>query len=316
MGIYNLQLFFPFLVKEALMKKLIYFVVIILIFSSYNVFSQQAKDSDDSVQPLDVRIKGKAKDLVDIEKTPPEIEIDLESIVSSSAGMTEDLLEKGIVVPSKSDYEQFNYLGSNQATKPHLPDLSEPPLVRFLPRLSEIAVKHWELIITDEKGNSVRTLKGKGLPTRVIEWDGIDKKGEIINVGMLYSYRFVATDAHDNPSTVEGEPFILAALKYKKGKKIIIEVDNKKAFKEDSSEISEKAELILQKAIDILREYSHYPFKINLYVQDENSPLAREQMNSIKNLVAENLPLMPEEINTRLLKQQDRGTVTAFIITK
>jgi len=298
------------------MKRFIYFVIIVLIFTSYNVFSQQAKESDDSVQPLDVKIRGKAKDLVDVEKAPPEIDIDLESIVSSSAGMTENLLEKGIVVPSKSDYEQFNYLGSNQAAKPHLPDLSEPPLVRFLPRLSEIAVKHWELIVTDEKGNSVRTLKGKGLPTKVINWDGIDKKGEIINVGTLYSYRFVATDAHDNPYTVEGEPFILDALRYKKGKKIIVEIDNKRIFKEDSSEISEEAELILQKAIDILREYSHYPFKINLYVQDEDSPLAREQRDNIKNLIAKNLPLMPEEISIRLLKKQDRGAITALIITR
>ena len=299
-----------------MMKRFTYFLIIVLIFTSYNAFSQQAKESDDSVQPLDVRIKGKAKDLVDIEKAPPEIEIDLESIVSSSAGMTEDLLEKGIVVPSKSDYEQFNYLGSNQVTKPHLPDLSEPPLVRFLPRLSEIAVKHWELIVTDENGNSIRNIKGRGLPTKVIKWDGIDKKGEIINVGTLYSYRFVATDAHDNPYTVEGEPFILDALRYKKGKKIIVEIDNKRIFKEDSSEISEEAELILQKAIDILREYSHYPFKINLYVQDEDSPLAREQRDNIKNLIAKNLPLMPEEISIRLLKKQDRGAITALIITR
>lgn len=298
------------------MKKLIYFAIIVLIFTSYNAFSQQAKESDDSVQPLDVKIKGKAKDLVDIEKAPPEVDIDLESIASSSAGMTENLLEKGIVVPAKRDYEQFNYLRSNQAAKPHFPDLSEPPLVRFLPRLSEIAVKHWELIITDEKGNNVQTLKGSGFPTKIIKWDGIDKKGEIINVGALYSYRFVATDAHDNPYTVEGESFILDALRYKKGKKIIVEIDNRRVFKKDSAEISEEAELILQKTIDILREYSHYPFKIKLYVRDENSPLAREKRDNIRELIAKNLPLMPEEINIRLLKKQDRGTAIAFIVSR
>ena len=299
------------------MKKIISYVLISFCFTVIGNFAiAKTNTATESAEAMDITIKGKAKDIVDIEKETPQVNIELENIASSSADMVDNLLEKGVEVPDKKDFSQFNFMESNQVAQPHLPDISEPPLVKFYPKLSNISVKRWELIITDEKGDNIQTLKGDGVPTRTIKWDGINKKGEIIKVGILYSYRFVAIDTHNNPYTIEGEAFTLDALKYKKGKKIILEIDNKILYAKDEAEFSQDANLILEKTIDILREFSHYPFMIKLYVNDENSSLSRNRRDIIKTFISERLLLLPEEVEVRVLKKDKRGNITAFIILR
>ena len=99
-------------------------------------------------------------------------------------------------------------------------------------------------------------------------------------------------------------------------KRIIIEIANKLLYDEEKSEFSQKADLILQKIVDILREYSHYPFTIKLYVLDDNDPTARSKRDLLRTYISKHLLLLPEAVDIRISQKEERGLITAFTINR
>ncbi len=294
------------------MLKKVKWLVVILILLCFNCWAEESKET--KPEPIDVVIKGKAKDTIEIEKPKPDIEVNLEEVVPTYIEKTNELLKKEIEVPTERDYALFYNLNTDQISQPYLPDIAEPPLISFYPKITNISCIKWELIVTDEKGNTVKVISGKGKPNKIIEWDGIDKKGNIIKVGALYSYRFISIDKNENPTTLIGKSFKLDSLKYKEKGKIYIEISNNFLFGKEAAHINKNAKLTLEKVCDILRKYSSYPNKIRIYTDENDASVTTNQISLIKNFISKHLPLLEDEVDINTYPIEKRGSITAFII--
>lgn len=304
------------------MIKRIYFILVtlLLLFFAYSGASTEtaietSPKGDQASEGLsEIVIKGEAKDSVEIKKVPYEVEIRLEDIVSPTVEKTEALMKGGLDILTKDDFQQFTHLSSEQVIKPWLPSLPEPPLVEFRPKLSNLAIKKWKLVVTDEKGNIIRTLQDKGNSPETIEWDGRDERGRIIRVGTLYSFDFVAIDQDGKPHTTSGKPFQLWALKYKDKESINIEVANRILYTPDKSGFSKDGRLIIEKALDHLRQYSRYPFRVEICTDEADlSPWEKAKV-LLSDYISKNLIVRPEDLKINVVKGEYRGLTTCFII--
>ena len=264
----------------------------------------------------DVIIEGEAKDKIEIKKQPPEINIEAERLLDSSTEKTEELMQKDIVVPCESDFVAFNQLSSKQVVRPYLPDILTPPLISFYPRLSKGKIKGWELVVTDEQGRVVKAIKGKGIPKTVILWDGKDNKGKMIKVNTIYSYKFIAIDLNDKAHTTLGDSFQVDALMYKEKGKLKIELATKSIYPQNEAAFLKKGKLTIDKLIDILREYSRYPFSVEVLYEGgkEDFELVREKTKILIDYLAKELIMLPRDINSKI-KKKDREREEVIIFT-
>ena len=293
-----------------------------LIFLSYGeALTQEVLDTDISPRKeetseglSEVVIKGEAKDIIKVEKAPYQIEIKLENIVSPSIEKMEALMKGGVEILRQEDFQQFTRINSKQVIKPSLPSIPEPPLVTFHPKPSNLTIKKWKLTISDERGNIIRTLRGKGSPPQTIEWGGRDQGGRIIKVGTLYSYNFVAIDRDGRPHTTTGKPFQLWALKYDEKDSVNIEVANSVLFTSERDKFSEDGKLIMEKALDFLRQYSRYPFRIEIYTDEPDLSLWEKAKALLSEYISGSLILLPEELKIKVVRGEARGLTTRFII--
>lgn len=306
------------------MNKKICFILVTLwlIFLSNGMAStQEVLDTDtspgkeESSEGLsEVVIKGEAKDTVKVEKVPYQIEIKLEEVVTPSIEETESLMEGGLDILRQEDLRQFTCLNSKQVINPSLPPLPEPPLVTFHPQRSNLKIKKWNLTISDEKGSIIRNLQGKGSPPRTIEWDGQDERGKVIRVGTLYSYDFVAIDQDSRPHTTGGKPFQLWALKYDEKDSVNVEVANRVLYTSQRDEFSEDGKLIMDKAIDFLRQYSRYPFRIEIFTDEQDFSVWEKAKALLARYISGSMILLPEDLRISVKRRDSRGLTTCFII--
>jgi len=262
----------------------------------------------------EIVIKGEAKDTVEVDKAPYQIEIKLEEIVSPSIEETEALMKGGVEILRQEELKQFTRLNSKQVINPSLPFLPEPPLVTFHPGRSDLKIKRWELTISDDKGSIIRTLEGKGNPPGSIKWDGRDEKRKIIKVGTLYSYNFVAIDENGRPHTTSGKPFQLWALKYDEKDSVNIEVANRVLYTLERDKFSEDGKLIIEKTIDVLRQYSRYPFRVEICSDEPDLSVWEKAKALLLDHISKNLILLPEDLRINVVRGYGRGSTTSFII--
>ena len=272
------------------------------------------KGEETSEELSEVVIKGEAKDTVKVEKVPYQIEIKLEDIVSPSIEKMEALMKGGVEILRQKEFQQFTRLNSKQVIRPSLPSIPEPPLVTFHPRRSALKIKKWKMTISDERGNIIRTLQGKGSPPQAIEWSGRDERGRIIRVGTLYSYDFVAIDQDGRPHTSTGKPFQLWAVKYDEKESVNIEVANRVLYTSERDEFSENGKLIMEKALDFLRQYSGYPFRVEICTDKSDFSLWKKAKALLSDYISGSLILLPEELRINVVRGGGRGSTTHFII--
>jgi len=304
-----------------MVKKTFFILVTLsLIFLSYGealpqeVLDTSPRGEETSEGLSEIVIKGKAKDTIKVEKAPYQIEIKLEDMVSPSIEKPETVMKGGLEILRQKDLQQFTRLSSNQVIRPWLPSIPEPPLVTFHPKFSNLAIGKWKLVITDERGNIIRTLQGKGNPPQTIEWDGRDERGRIITVGTLYSYNFVAIDQDGKPHTTSGKPFQLWALRYDEKESINIEVANRVLYTSERDQFSEDGKLIIEKALDFLRQYSRYPFRIEIWTDEPDLSLWEKAKALLSDHISRNLILLPEDLKIKVIRGNSRGLTTCFII--
>lgn len=267
-----------------------------------------------SEQLGEVEITGEAKDKITIGKITPEIKIKIEDIVDSVTDKTEKLLEKGKPVPSEEDFEQFSRLASRQTAHPWLAEFAEPPLISFFPSISETTVKAWRLEVTDEQGNIIKTIRGRGNPVKKIVWDGRDKKDKIIKAGKHYSYRFITVDEFKISHTTLGRAFSLTNLRHRDRKNIYLEIENDFFFDEDR--IRPEAGELFNKVIDILREYSNYPFTVEFHTNDPRSELVKKRQLTVTRQIAHKMLLLSEDVRYSYPKIGKRGDIIRFVIQR
>jgi hypothetical protein len=168
--------------------------------------------------------------------------------------------------------------------------------------------------VSDEGGEVIKTISGKGVPPRMIPWDGRNERGGYITVGTLYSYQFVMYDEHGNAQTFPGEPFQLDALKYEQKGKVFIEFANDRLFATDLSSISPNMEGLWNRAIDIVRENSNKPLTVEMYADSVKSPLAEERRQALINSVSDATNIPAVDIRHKVDKITDRGNIVRLVM--
>lgn len=265
-------------------------------------------------QPLSETVKGQVKEQLDIQKPAPGIDLDVKEIVESGTAQTDKVLQEAKPIPSKEDFDTYAMLNSKQVLRPSLPLIPQPPLVTFYPGFSKVASKRWEFRVSDESGEVVKMIKGKGIPPRNIEWNGLNERGEFITVGTLYSYQFVTFDEHENASTFPGEPFQLDALMYKQKGKLVIEFANKKLFLDDQASFKPVMKGLWERAVDVVRENSNVPLTVEMYASSARSPLAEERRSAAVNSISDATNLPATDIRHTVDKIADRGDVLRLVM--
>lgn len=257
-------------------------------------------------------VTGQAKDKVKIEKITPEIKVEMKNLVDSLTDKTEKLLEQGRPIPSDEDFRQFDRLGSQQTARPWLPDLVEPPLISFKPAPAQTTVVSWRLEVTDDKGDVVHTITGKGNPVNEIVWDGTNREGKMIRVASAYAFRFITVDEFKDAHTTLGKAFTLRHLKYRDKKNVIVEVASSYLFRDDK--INPDALPILERTLDVLREYSAYPFVLEFQTLDSDGEVVKTRQKAVTEKIAADLLLSTDSIHYTYAPIKDRGDVLRFVI--
>ena len=293
--------------------------ILIIVFMMLNCSILLAEEDSDKKgadsEISDVIIKGEAKDKIEIEKATPKVDVKIEELLDSSTEKTEELLQNDIIVPSKSDLAQFNQLNSYQVVRPYLPDILTPPLISFYPHLSQGKIKGWKLVVTDEEGRTVKVIKGKGLPAKVILWDGKNEKNEMIKVNALYSFKFITIDLDNREHTTLGKSFQLNALMYEEKGKIRIEIANKVLYASNEAIFLKKGKQLTDKTIDILRQYSRHPVTVEILYQGgkEEYELAHERKEKVLNYLTKEMIIVPKDIRYKV-KKEEENEITLFTV--
>jgi hypothetical protein len=259
-----------------------------------------------------LEVTGQAKDKVLIEKPTPEIKIDIRELVDSATERTEKLLEKARPVPAEEDFDRFDRLGTDQSARPWLPDLSEAPLISFRPDAAKTVVTGWRLEVNNETGDVIRTLSGKGNPVGEIVWDGTEKSGKMIKVATAYSFRFVTIDEYKNAHTTLGKAFALKHLKYKDKKNVIVEISTKFLFKDDK--LTPEGLPILERTLDVLREYSQYPFALEFQTENFQGDLVKARQKVLTEKITKDMLLPKDSVKYSFMPVSDRGDVVRFVV--
>lgn len=290
-------------------------LVVLLTGFTFGYTAEQNEEMKANGQPISETIKGEVKEQLDIQKAPPSIELEIKEIVESGTAQTENVLQESKPIPSQQDFENYTaLLTSNQVMRPWMPLIPEPPLVTFYPGLSKVAAKRWEFRVSDEKGEVIKTISGKGVPPRNIEWNGLNDRGQYINVGTLYSYQFVTYDEHGNAQTFPGEPFQLDALMYTAKGKTIVEFPTKRLFQDDQSTFRPIMKGLWERAIDVVRENSNKPLMVEVYADSVKSPLAEERRQVAVTSISDATNIPAVDIKHKVDKVSDRGNVLRLVL--
>jgi flagellar motor protein MotB len=265
-------------------------------------------------EPLSETVKGEIKEKLDIQKPPPSIELNVKEIIDSGTDRTEEVLQQARPIPSDADFDHYAMIDSNQVLHSWNPLVPEPPLVTFYPGLSKVATKRWEFKVSDQGGEVVKTITGKGVPPRSVQWDGRNERNTFITVGTLYSYQFITYDEHDNAQTFPGEPFQLDALKYDQKNKVFVEFSNDRLFTKDQSNIAPNMKGLWDRAIDIIRENSNKPITVEMYADSVKSPLAEERRQALVDAISNATNIPAVDIRHKVDKIADRGNIVRIVM--
>lgn len=265
-------------------------------------------------EPLSENVKGEIKEKLEIQKPPPSIELNVKEIIDSGTDRTEEVLQQARPIPSDADFDHYAMLDSKQVLHPWQPLVPEPPLVTFYPGLSKVATKRWEFKVSDEGGEVVKTIAGKGVPPRSIQWDGRNERSAFITVGTLYSYQFITYDEHENAQTFPGEPFQLDALKYDQKGKVFVEFAVDRLFTADQAIISQNMKGLWERAVDIIRENSNKPVTVEVYADSVKSPLAEERRQTLINAISDSTNIPAVDIRHKVDKIADRGNIVRIVM--
>ncbi|MCB4756864.1 MAG: hypothetical protein LHV69_07535 [Elusimicrobia bacterium] len=264
--------------------------------------------------PLSETIKGEVKEQLEIKKQPPSIELEVKDIVESGTARTDEVLQQAKPIPSDADFDHYSAVNSKQVMQPWNPLIPEPPLVSFYPGLSNIPAKKWEFRVSDQKGEIVKVVKGKGVPPKEVQWDGKNERGAFITVGTLYSYQFLTFDENGNAQTFPGEPFQIDALKYKQKGKIFVEFAIPRLFVKDQSVMSPSMEGLWARALDVVRENSNGTVTVEVYSESVKSPLAEERRQVLVGSISDATAIPAVDIRHSVEKVIDRGEIARLIL--
>jgi hypothetical protein len=299
------------------MKKRIIGFIIILIFSGF-VFSEEAKQEQQSGDSSEVVIKGQLKIKVETEKPDIEVSTDINDVADEAVkteevflGLSpEDIKDIKLSIPQEVNEERVNYY-------PELTSIETQPIFVISPKLKTATeMDKWEFKVTDPTGRAVYLIKGGGnLPDKII-WDGFDRDGQILKLNVPYLYMLTYVDKAGNPGNImRKEPKIVNAIKYNKDGKLYIEISHKVLFDaKRKEEITDEGEKLIKEVENYLKSYNKFPVTIKFYSEDKE--LGEDQARAVEKILVDDLKIPKEFLKIEASKDESlpKNLRTIFII--
>lgn len=187
------------------------------------------------------------------------------------------------------------YLHSSYLRTPVIERLIEGNVLVFLPRF-EKNVSNWDLEITDPLGTTVRRIKQKGNPPNLINWDGRDDKGAIVNTGEIYTFTFFAYDAVGNQTRIPGRPQRILGMLYEDAGEWVVTMAGDVVFEPRTSRLTPAAARWLDEAANVVKE--KFKREVVIYVYTEREELSAEQCGILATEVGRRHVLPKEALKT------------------
>ncbi len=248
-------------------------------------------------------IKGKYLGKIEEKKPPTELKYDIFEVVEPYGIEGSNIYDAELQVHSEISSTPLPILASNQIRKPWLANILTLPI-----KISNISVekdvKQWELVVTDALGEVFRTFAGMGNPPEVIEWDGKDSKGNMIDPGRNYSYYLRVIDKENESSFQLGKKVKVPALYWREEFNSVVRLDGRIVFEKNSATISESGKDLLEEAADYVRKDIDKRLRVIVYSHNEN--LAMERTKKIANFLLDRI-ILPEKAVASVIGYESVG---------
>ena len=248
-------------------------------------------------------IKGKYLGKIEEKKPPTELKYDIFEVVEPYGIEGSNIYDAELQVHSEISSTPLPILASNQIRKPWLANILTLPI-----KISNISVekdvKQWELVVTDALGEVFRTFAGMDNPPEVIEWDGKDSKGNMIDPGRNYSYYLRVIDKENKSSFQLGKKVKVPALYWKEEFNSVVRLDGRIVFEKNSATISEAGKDLLEEAADYVRKDIDKRLRVIVYSHNEN--LAMERTKKAANFLLDRI-ILPEKAVTSVIGYESVG---------
>jgi hypothetical protein len=222
------------------------------------VFSQAQKPAEEEVE-IKEKLKVKIKERKPVWKLMYDPLDAAYELFRAKSYVYDDRLGKGIIKPPLPS------LGSDELRKPWLQKIVRDKVGIFNPFFGR-DVKKWSINIYDAKGNLFRTFSGDGKPPSRILWDGTNRKGEILDVSLIYFYTAQVEDKAGNVVRTPEKPIKLNGILWKKGVEWVVSIDGEQVFEKGKAKLY-KTEL-LEEVKTIIKEKAKVKVKVIMYGQD------------------------------------------------
>jgi len=270
-------------------------VILFLFIVSFAGFSQEEISKE--------VIKGKYLGKIDEKKPPSELGYDIFEVIQPYGRQGSYIYDLDLQVHSEITSTPLPILASKQIRKPWLGKILTLPIT-----ISNISFekdnKQWELVITDAMGGVFRTFAGMGNPTRAIEWNGRDSKGNMLDPGKDYSYYLRVIDKEDKSSFQLGKKIKVPALYWEEDLNSVVRLDGRVVFERNSTGFSGSGADLLEEAADYVRKDIKKHLRVIVYSQNEN--LAMERTKKVANFLLDRI-ILPEKAMTSVIGYESVG---------
>ncbi|OVE78250.1 hypothetical protein BVX98_00850 [bacterium F11] len=279
--------------------------------------------------PLDMTIKGKARDKVTIERVVPEADVPLKNVIPfSRLGQTDWILSEELGYLGEEKQISMMNVRSPKVYKPSMIQFPKPPyFVQTYPPPPEPIIvdrrpkapplpgeqERWTFIVIDQNNKLLKKIEGNTPPVEPIQWDGMSRGRFLLRTDEIYSSILIIQENPDTPPKhIVGEPVWLPALRYLKNNNLMFEFSNKRVYNEQRSDFSPALQVLVDQLMNALRKHEGAPFTVKVYGRDLE--LAQQRAKMWRAFLERNLLRHAEEFKVQVSPPGERGEVTQVVV--
>ncbi len=278
--------------------------------------------------PLDVTIKGEAKDQIFIERVAPVPDVPMKDVIPfSRLGQTDWILTEELDYVNAEKQVAMMDVNSPKTFRPSMIEFPRPPFfVQSYPAPANPIIvdkspnaapprgeqETWTFIVVDQNNSLLYKVDGNTVPTDPIQWDGTSRGEFLLRTDEIYSSMLVIRETPETSRTMVGDPIWLPALRYVKGNTIIFEFSNKRLYETGTDVFSPMLNVLVNQLLNELKKYQGAPFSITVF--EKNLDLGQRRIAAWKKILQENLLQTPDKFQVGSSLPGNRGEITQVVL--
>ena len=303
------------------MKKIVQIAVVFL-------FLAAAFQRPGFTGPLDLTIKGKTRDRIEIERVVPEPDVALKDVIPfSRLGQTDWILSEELGYLDEAKQIAMMDVRSPKVYRPSMIEFPKPPyFVQAYPPPPEPIIvdrrpdapplpgeqEHWTFIVIDQNNKLLKKIEGNTQPVEPIQWNGMSRGQFLLRTDEIYSSILVIQETPEVTRTIVGDPIWMPALRYLKGNNIVYEFSNKRVYNEMQTSFAPPLQVLVDQVMNSLRKHQGSSFEVIIY--DQDLELAQSRANMWRETLEKNLLVTGDNFNIRVALPGQRGSVTQVVL--